>query len=242
MCSLVPPQHRATEPREQTAETTCRDVMSWYGLQPGSVMAQVSSLDSPSPATLASLTRCSRWRSGPCPAGGCCWPAAARMARCGCGTRPPPPRSASPRRPHRAGVRGGVRVPCPAGGCCWPAPASMARCGCGTRPPPPGRRAPHRPHRKRAPGGHRRPARGGGVRRPARRAVLLASGGDDGTVRLWDPVKSTAAPLHTYSLSSDVYALCFDRTTLFVGCSDGLIALNVTTDDPDLTTRGGVAP
>ena len=72
--------------------------------------------------------------------------------------------------------------------------------------------------------------------------VLLASGGDDGTVRLWDPVKSTAAPLHTYSLSSDVYALCFDRTTLFVGCSDGLIALNVTTDDPDLTTRGGVAP
>ena len=27
--------------------------------------------------------------------------------------------------------------------------------------------------------------------------VLLASGGDDGTVRLWDPVKSTAAPLHT---------------------------------------------
>ena len=35
----------------------------------------------------------SRWRSGTCPTGGCCWPPAATTARCGCGTRPPAPRS-----------------------------------------------------------------------------------------------------------------------------------------------------
>ena len=53
---------------------------------------------------------CSRWRSGSAPTAGRCWPPPATTGRCGCGTRPPAPRSATHCRPHRRGVRGGVRV------------------------------------------------------------------------------------------------------------------------------------
>jgi hypothetical protein len=42
----------------------------------------------------SSKAKCSRWRSGPVPAGGRCWPPPA-TTRCGCGTRPPAPPSAT---------------------------------------------------------------------------------------------------------------------------------------------------
>ena len=44
----------------------------------------------------ATPTRWEGWRRCRCRMGGCCWPPPAATARCGCGTRPPGPRSVTP--------------------------------------------------------------------------------------------------------------------------------------------------
>ena len=117
-------------------------------------------------------------RSPPCARstvdGRTCWPAAATTRRCGSGTRPP-----APSRPSWKATRAGV-TRCARStwrdGSCWPAAAMTRRCGSGTRPP-----APSTPSWK--------------ATRPVTAVCpvsldgreLLASGGDDHTVRIWDP-------------------------------------------------------
>jgi WD40 repeat protein len=60
--------------------------------------------------------------------------------------------------------------------------------------------------------------------------VLLASAGDDG-VRLWDPASPALGALHCYRTAPSVpKALCFEGTTVYLGCSDGIIALDVASD------------
>ena len=61
--------------------------------------------------------------------------------------------------------------------------------------------------------------------------VLLATSGFDGMVQLWDPGNLAAGALHTYRTAPSVpWALCFEQTTIYVGCDDGIIALNITDD------------
>jgi WD40 repeat protein len=61
--------------------------------------------------------------------------------------------------------------------------------------------------------------------------LLLATGSADGTVRLWDPVDPTSAALHTYTLQPSIpQALSFEQTRIYVGCSDGIIAIQMPDD------------
>jgi WD40 repeat protein len=70
--------------------------------------------------------------------------------------------------------------------------------------------------------------------------VLLATGSRDGTVRSWDPVNLAAGALHTYRTTpSAPWAPCFEQTTIYIGCDDGIIALDIT-DDIAATEDGGV--
>jgi hypothetical protein len=58
--------------------------------------------------------------------------------------------------------------------------------------------------------------------------VLLASGGQDNTVRLWDPENPAVGELHIYRVApSTPAALCFEHSTVYIGCSHGLIALDI---------------
>ena len=115
-----------------------------------------------------------RWRRCRCPTGARDWPAAAAIGRCGCGTRPPAPRSAT-RSPATPTGGGGGGAPSRR-----TAPARHrqedGRCGCGTWPPDPGRRPADRPHRRG----------GGGGARPARRRPCWPPAAGTATVRLWD--------------------------------------------------------
>ena len=103
--------------------------------------------------------------------------AAAATARCGCGTWPGPPRrGCSPATPARSARWRSARTGGPRS-----AAATTARCGCGTWPGPPRRGcSPATPARCNAVA----------VSADGRTAV---SGGDDGTVRVWD-LAGTAAP------------------------------------------------
>ena len=125
-----------------------------------------------SPATTADVTR---WRSartgGP-------RSAAATTARCGCGTWPGPPRrGCSPATTARCRGGGGQRGRADRG----QRRRATARCGCGTWPGPPRRGC--------------SPATTAGVNAVAVSADgrTAVSGGDDGTVRVWD-LAGTAAP------------------------------------------------
>ena len=171
-------------------------------------------------ATLTGHTeRCERWRS---PRTAPRWPPPAATGRCGSGTRPPaqtaPPSPATPacvgggdrpgrqlpghrrQRRHGADLGPGHRPTAP------PSPATPAGDRGGDRP---GRHlAGHRQQRRHGADlgpGHRRrpappspatPARCGRWRSP-RTARWLATAGDDGTVRIWDPrTGGRATPPH----------------------------------------------
>ena len=71
----------------------------------------------------------------PLPDGRVLLASAGETARCGCGTRPPGPRSVT--RWKVAPAPPWQRCRCRMGGCCSPSPATAARCGCGTRRPGP---------------------------------------------------------------------------------------------------------
>ena len=156
-----------------------------------------------------------------------CWPPPATTARCGCGTPTPANPVGEPLTGHTGAVSGVAFEPRRARG--WPA-AGARRHGAavGPRHRPPGRRAAHRPHRLGVRGGVR----------SSRRAALLASASDDDTVRLWDPANPTAGPLHTYR--NDAVHACTRSAstgpTIYIGCIDGIIALDITNDIP--ATRG----
>ena len=146
--------------------------------------------------------RCGRWRSartgGP-------RSAAAATARCGCGTWPGPPRrGCSPAttarcRGWRSARTGGPRS----------AAATTARCGCGTWPGPPRRGC--------------SPATTGGVRGVAVSADgrTAVSGGDDGTVRVWDLADDREQA--RWIADGDVLAVAFNTAVTVAGDTAGQV-------------------
>ena len=163
-----------------------------------------------------------RWRSAGCPTAAPCSPPAAATGRCGCGTRPPAPRSAtrSPATPT-AVTGGGVR------------PAA--------RRPDPARHRQLRRHGAAVGPGHRQPVgdpltgHTGAVTAVAFGQLpdgrtLLATGSDDGTVRLWDPATGhpVGDPLtgHTGAVTAVAFGRLPDgRTLLASGSGDGTVRL-----------------
>ena len=115
---------------------------------------------------------------GPLPMGGRCWPARGDDGTVRLWDPVTGGRSAPADRPHRLGAAW-RRWRSPGRRSCWPAPAATARCGCGIRSPA-GRSA------TRCTGHTGSVLRVAAVALPGRQ--LLACAGDDGTVRLWDPV------------------------------------------------------
>ena len=139
------------------------------------------------------------------------------------GHRPARRRAPARHRPGRR-VRGGVQPRRQAAG---QRRRSMARCGCGTRSPASPSARPCTPQRQ------------GGVYGVAFSpdGKLLASGGVDGTVRLWNPVtgQPVGAPLHAGQRQGGVYGVAFspDGKLLASGGGDGTVRLwNPVTGQP----------